>query len=189
MFWVHTVRLMCFLCRMVHWSNRLCGLAVRVPGYRSRSLGSIPWGPDLLSSSESGTSGPLSLMSTTEELLGRNSSGSGLEKREYGHKDPSCWPRGTLYQQKLAITSPTSGGRSVGIVHLWTQTTEFVCFVSLMVHWSSMYLNQGSDLSKELHINWLVFSIQCDMSEEYCKKCDCPSFTSIQQIIIFCNII
>jgi hypothetical protein len=28
--------------------------------------------------------GPLSLMSTTEDLLGRNSSGSGLESREYG---------------------------------------------------------------------------------------------------------
>jgi hypothetical protein len=28
--------------------------------------------------------GPLSLVSTTEELLGRKSSGSGLERREYG---------------------------------------------------------------------------------------------------------
>jgi hypothetical protein len=27
---------------------------------------------------------PLSLVSTTEELLGRNSSGSGLDSREYG---------------------------------------------------------------------------------------------------------
>jgi hypothetical protein len=59
--------------------------------------------------------GPLSLVSTTEELLDRNSSGSCLENREYGHRDPSRWPRGTLYPQKLAITSPTSGGRSVGI--------------------------------------------------------------------------
>jgi hypothetical protein len=33
--------------------------------------------------------GPLSLMSTVEELLGRNSSGCGLESREYGRKDPS----------------------------------------------------------------------------------------------------
>jgi hypothetical protein len=31
---------------------------------------------------------PLSLRSTTEELLGRNSSGSGLEIREYGQQDP-----------------------------------------------------------------------------------------------------
>jgi hypothetical protein len=31
--------------------------------------------------------GPLSLVSTTEELLGRISSGSGLESREYGRRD------------------------------------------------------------------------------------------------------
>jgi hypothetical protein len=34
-------------------------------------------------------------------------------------------PRGTLYPQKLALTSPTSGGRSVGIVRLRTRTTQF----------------------------------------------------------------
>jgi hypothetical protein len=33
--------------------------------------------------------GPLSLVSITEELLGRKSSGSGLEYREYGRIDPS----------------------------------------------------------------------------------------------------
>jgi hypothetical protein len=33
--------------------------------------------------------GPLSLMSTIEELLGRKSSGSGLESREYGRRNPS----------------------------------------------------------------------------------------------------
>jgi hypothetical protein len=31
---------------------------------------------------------------------------------------------GTLYPLKLARTSPTSGGRSVGIVHLRTKATE-----------------------------------------------------------------
>jgi hypothetical protein len=36
------------------------------------------------------------------------------------------WPRGTLYQQKLAITSPTSGDRSVSIVRSRTETMEFV---------------------------------------------------------------
>jgi hypothetical protein len=33
--------------------------------------------------------GPLSLVSTTEKLLERKSSGSGLERREYGRRDPS----------------------------------------------------------------------------------------------------
>jgi hypothetical protein len=34
-------------------------------------------------------------------------------------------PRGTLYLQKLALTSPTSCGRSVGIVRSRTQAREF----------------------------------------------------------------
>jgi hypothetical protein len=34
--------------------------------------------------------GALSLVSTTEELLGRNSIGSGLESREYDRRDLSC---------------------------------------------------------------------------------------------------
>jgi hypothetical protein len=32
---------------------------------------------------------PLSLVSTIEELLERKSSGTGLESREYGRRDPS----------------------------------------------------------------------------------------------------
>jgi hypothetical protein len=42
------------------------------------------------------------------------------------------WPRDTLYPLKLALTLPTSGGRSVGIVRLQTKATEFVllfCFL------------------------------------------------------------
>jgi hypothetical protein len=70
--------------------------------------------------------GPLSLVSTTEELLGRKSSGgSGLESREYGRMDPSRWPHGTLHAQKLALTSPTRGGRSVGRVRSRTQEFNF----------------------------------------------------------------
>jgi hypothetical protein len=36
--------------------------------------------------------GPLSLVSTTEELLGRKSSGSGLENRDYGSKGSAALP-------------------------------------------------------------------------------------------------
>jgi hypothetical protein len=36
--------------------------------------------------------------------------------------------RGTLYPHKLAIASPTSGGRPVGIVRSRTQTMEFSFF-------------------------------------------------------------
>jgi hypothetical protein len=68
--------------------------------------------------------GPLSIVSTIEE------SGSGLESREYGCRDPSRWVRGSLYPQKFALTLPTSGGRSVGVVRSRTQATELIfCFV------------------------------------------------------------
>jgi hypothetical protein len=66
--------------------------------------------------------GPLSLLSTIEELLARRS-GYSLENGEYGHIDPL---RDTLYPQKFALTSPTRGDRSVGTVRLRTKTTEYV---------------------------------------------------------------
>jgi hypothetical protein len=71
--------------------------------------------------------GPLSLVSTSEELLGRKSSGSGLENRENGDRDSSRRPRGTLRPQKLALTSPTSG-----VVRLRTQATEFSCLFQIL---------------------------------------------------------
>jgi hypothetical protein len=39
--------------------------------------------------------GPLSLVSTIEELLGKKSSSSGLEIREYRRRDPLRWPSET----------------------------------------------------------------------------------------------
>jgi hypothetical protein len=77
--------------------------------------------PDFLSSG-SGT-GSTQPRETIEELLGRNSKSSGLESWEYGCRNPLHWPRDTLYLQTLALTSPTSGGRSVGIVRSQTNAT------------------------------------------------------------------
>jgi hypothetical protein len=99
----------------------LC-LVVRIPGYRSRVPGSIH--------------------GVTEELLERKSSGSCLENRDYGRRDPSRWPRGTLYPQKLTLTSPTSCGRSIGIVHSRTQATEF----------SFYYLHTRNSFLKLCHV-------------------------------------
>jgi hypothetical protein len=53
---------------------------------------------------------------------------TGLEGREYGCGDPLRWPRDILFPQKLTLTSPTSGGRSVGIVRSRTKATEFSYF-------------------------------------------------------------
>jgi hypothetical protein len=69
----------------VYWLiriDRLCGLVVRVSGYRSRGPGLdsrlylVFWEVGGLER------GPLSLMMTTEELLEWKSSGSGLENRD-----------------------------------------------------------------------------------------------------------
>jgi hypothetical protein len=72
--------------------------------------------------------GPLSLVSTIEELLGRKNSSSGLDNQEYGRGDPVLWQLDTLYPQKLALTSPTSGGRSAGIVRLRILATKFIWY-------------------------------------------------------------
>jgi hypothetical protein len=72
--------------------------------------------------------GPFSLVSTTEELLGRRSSGSGLGNRDYGLRGAALSDYATsLYPQELALTSPSSGDRSVGIVLSRIQATEFDC--------------------------------------------------------------
>jgi hypothetical protein len=63
--------------------------------------------------------GPLRLVITTEELRSRKSS---LRPSEIRHADYAT----PLYQQKLALTSETSGGRSVGIVRSRTKATELV---------------------------------------------------------------
>jgi len=51
----------------------------------------------------------------------------GLENRDLRLWGTRCADHVTpLYQQKLARTSPTGGGRSVGIVRVRTKATELV---------------------------------------------------------------
>jgi hypothetical protein len=69
--------------------DRLCGLVVRVPGNRS---GGPRFDSRALQEKKKVVGlerGPLSLVSTTEELLGRNSDGSDLGNRKYGRRDLS----------------------------------------------------------------------------------------------------
>jgi hypothetical protein len=69
---------------------------------------------------------------------------SGLENREYDRGDPLRCPRDTLYPQNLALTSPKSGGRSVGIVCL---LVHGVCFVCIMQN-SVRGLSKSEELNK-----------------------------------------
>jgi hypothetical protein len=64
-----------------------------------------------------------------------------------------------LYPQKLALTSPTGGGRSVGIVRSRTKATEF----------SFSYLNFSSDLDV-LVIQYGTFPQYAESDCEFCKE-------------------
>jgi hypothetical protein len=87
---------------------------------------------------------------------------SGLEIREYGRRDPSRWPRGNLYQRKFAITSPTSGGRSAGIVLSRTQATELRPFppnaLWYLLCWSRTILFMDPPASYSLFERNLTFA-------------------------------
>jgi len=59
-------------------------------------------------------------------LLEKKSSGSRSRKQRLKAVGTRCADHVTpLYPQKLALTSPTGGGRSVGIVRSRTKATEF----------------------------------------------------------------
>jgi hypothetical protein len=65
----------------------------------------------------------------------------------YDRRDPSRWPRGTLYPQKLALTPSTSGSRSVGIVLSRTQATEFNLFLlSELFHSKILYVSETTSI-------------------------------------------
>jgi hypothetical protein len=77
--------------------------------------------------------------------------------------DPSSWPRGILYQQNWALTSPTRGGRSVSIVHSLTQVTEF------SLNWEipscSCHRVLISKPASQLRVAFLYTELMCDVSE------------------------
>jgi hypothetical protein len=67
---------------------------------------------------------------------------SGLENGDYGCREIRRTDHATsLYPQKLALISPTSGGRSVGIVRSRTKAAESVIIVKyLLTYWVDIYL-------------------------------------------------
>jgi hypothetical protein len=99
---MNTMKRFLFKINQVNQISKSFTAASLVPGYRSRGPGSILGCYQIFREVVGLERGPLSLVSTTEELLERKCSGSGLENREYGRRDPSRWPRSTLYPQKLS---------------------------------------------------------------------------------------
>jgi len=65
--------------------------------------------------------------------LNEKSSGSRSKKQRLTVVGTRCADHQTpLYPQKLALTSPTGGGRSVGIVRVRTKATEFSFSLTLL---------------------------------------------------------
>jgi hypothetical protein len=89
-----------------------------------------------------------------------------LEIREYGRRNPSRWSRDTVHPQKLVLTSPTSVGRSVGIVRSRTKATEllvsipyferFLIYVLMLSSFTSSWSNISID-SPASHLGSLGF--------------------------------
>jgi hypothetical protein len=110
--------------------DRLCGLGGQGSWLQIQRPGFDSWRYQIFWEVAGLERGLPSLVSTIEEQLERKGSVSGLENCEYDRRDASRWQLGTFYPQKLALTSPTSRGCSVGTVRLRTQTMGF-CFVCM----------------------------------------------------------
>jgi hypothetical protein len=87
--------------------------------------------PDFLISSRSGT-GPLSLVRTTEELLGRNNSGFGLENREYGHRDTLRSLCDTPLSAKVG-TYLTDNRESLGVVRSRARESAIIIIIIIII--------------------------------------------------------
>jgi hypothetical protein len=73
--------------------------------------------------------GPLSLVSTIEELLGRKRSGSGIESGDFGLRGSAELTTREPSIRKEVGTKFATKRRSVGIGRSRTQATEFLYFV------------------------------------------------------------
>jgi hypothetical protein len=169
-----------------YFVDRLCGLVVRVPGYRSRGPRFHSRRYQILWEVVGLERGPLSLGWIIEELLEWQWSGSGPEIRSVDRGDPLSWPRDTLHQQKLALTSPTSGGRSVGIVRVRTKSHGVwfgVCsFVYVLLTVTAGIQTSGKELC---NASYITFVCRKEKMTQWGKDYGSfPAFTLLAHMIL-----
>ena len=117
-----------YLARPPLWSSgQSFWLQIQRSRVRSAAL------PDFLSSSGSGTGSTQPREVNWGATWMKKSSGSRYRKQRLTAVGTRCADHVTpLYPQKLALTSPTCGGRSVGIVRVRTKATEFRCIICVL---------------------------------------------------------
>jgi hypothetical protein len=77
--------------------------------------------------------GLLSVVSTVEELLGRNSSVFGLENENSAARILRADHATPFICKRLAPTSPTTGDRSVGIVRSRTKAAVIIIIITIII--------------------------------------------------------
>jgi hypothetical protein len=159
----------CFTIQII---DCLCGLVIRIPGCRSKGPRFDTRRYQIFWEVVGLEQGLLSLVTKTQELFGNNSSGSGLENREYGRRDSLRWPHDNLYPQKLALTSLTRGGWSVCIVLLRTKAMELSFPFTTQIITLSMYLTK-------IH-NKLIYDMFKELLWSLPQKC-CTTWLNIYQ--------
>jgi hypothetical protein len=87
--------------------------------------------------------GPLSLVTTIEELFERKSSSSSLEIWEYSCRVHHADHVAPYIRKTLTLTSPISSGRSISIVHSQTKATE----LSVIIITVNLNINFKSNMS------------------------------------------
>jgi hypothetical protein len=147
-----------FYCLYIFIWNRLYGLMVRVPTYRSRDPGFDSRRYRVFWEVVGLDRGLLNLVSITEDLLEWKSSGSGSRKPSLtAVGDPLRWPRDTLYQQMSTIM------RWVGMkqaCEIWKIVNNFTWNLKQTDHVEDIDIQNDLKLLVHLQVSWpIIFKL------------------------------
>ena len=88
-----------------------------------------------------------------------------------------------LYPQKLALTSPTGGGRSVGIVRSLTKATEFSFYYTVFhIILSPTYFDPQGAIVKEIN-----YKATCQLTSPMTLESATMRLSLYKDILFSCN--